>query len=248
MQKVWIWVLACLWILPVAAQDADADRPLLRGTVLYRNSPVPNENVINSTAGLATITDERGEFAIPARLGDELVFMALNYELKVVTVDAPTLQRNRLVVEVNEKVTQLDEVTVSPEDQQEFLRLQNEEFKQFDYEPDATSEVINIAEDPTVRGMQNGLNFVNLFKLLTGTYKKSAADEGPTLKMSDVLRQIYDDAFFIRDLRIPPERIADFLTYCDAQLPPRSLLRKENEFELIDFLVNQSEAFHKTLE
>ena len=76
------------------------------------------------TAGIATITDGDGRFAIDAKLGDELVFMALNYELKIVEVDEATLRRNRLVVEVNEKITQLDEVTVSPEDQEEFLRLQ----------------------------------------------------------------------------------------------------------------------------
>ena len=42
----------------------------------------------------------------------------------------------------------------------------NEEFKQFEYETDATGEVQNIALDPTVRGMQDGLNFVNIFKAL----------------------------------------------------------------------------------
>ena len=229
-------------------QAQENDRELLRGTVLYRNTPVPSENVINTTAGRATITDERGEFAIAVREGDELVFMALNYELQVVTVSAEMLQRNRLVVEVNEKVTQLDEVTVSPEEQQEFLRLQNEDFKQFDYEADETSDFQNIAQDQTVRGMQYGLNFVNLFKLLTGTYKRQNPQEPIALKMSDVLLQIYDEAFFVQDLKIAPDRIGEFLTYCDSQLPPRSLLRKENEFELIDFLVTQSEAFRNTQE
>ncbi|WP_088342278.1 hypothetical protein [Robiginitalea sediminis] len=247
MKKLLILALTLGIFSPVAAQDED--RELLRGSVLYRNTPVPNENVINTTAGLATITDDSGAFTIPVKLGDELVFMALNYELEVVEVSEEILRRNRLVVEVNEKVTELDEVTVSPEEQQEFLRLQNEDFKQFDYDTDETSEFQNIAEDQTVRGMQYGLNFVNIFKLLAGTLKKDTAEEqAPTLKMSDVLVQIYDEAFFIRDLKIPPDRIGQFLDFCDNQMPPRSLLRKENEFELIDFLVKQSDAFRKTME
>ena len=237
------------WILLSAAQltAQEDDRTLLRGTVLYRNSAVPNENVINTTAGTATITNENGTFAIPVKLGDELVFMALNYQLEIVEVDAEILKRNRLVVEVNEKVTELDEVTVSPEQQKEFLRLQNEDFKGYDYETDETTEFQNVAEDPTVQGMQYGLNFVNIFKLLAGTLKKEPEQAAPELKMSDVLSQIYDDIFFVRDLKIPPDKIQEFLYYCDDQLPSRELLRKENEFELIDFLVNQSEAFRETL-
>lgn len=248
MKKIVILLLLALPWVPLQSQDDE--RNLLRGTVLYRNSAVPNENVINTTAGIATITDDQGRFAIDAKLGDELVFMALNYELKIVEVDAATLRRNRLVVEVNEKIMELDEVTVSPEDQEEFIRLQNEDFKGFEYETDETSEVVNIAQDETVRGMQYGLNFVNIFKLLAGTLKKDQADDetASTLLMSDVLRQIYDDTFFIRDLKLPPDKIQEFLYYCDTQMPSRTLLRKENEFELIEFLVTQSDEFRKTLQ
>ena len=143
--------LFCLLIYSMAAQEED--RNLLRGTVLYRNSVVPNENVINTTAQLATITNERGEFAIPVKEGDEVVFMAVNYQLQMVKITADIIQNNRLVVEVTEKVTELDEVVVSPEDQEEFIRLSNEDFKGFDYETDQTTQVVNIAEDMTTRGM-----------------------------------------------------------------------------------------------
>lgn len=246
MKKIYL-ILACL--MAVAWTSAQDDkRPLLRGTVLYMNMPVANENVINNTAGQGTITNEKGEFAIPAKEGDELFFLALNYQMKQVVVDAEILKRGRLVVEVNEKVTELEEVTVSPEDQQEFLRLRNEDFKGYDYDTDETTEFTNIAESQTVRGMQYGLNFVNIFKLLAGTLNKEATPEAPGLKMSEALRHVYDDAFFVQDLGIPQDKIDEFLYYCDAQMPPRTLLRKSNEFQLIDFLVTQSEAFRKTLQ
>jgi hypothetical protein len=206
---------------------------------------VPNENVINTTAQKATITDEQGRFAIEVKEGDELVFMALNYQLELVKITPEIIRNNRLVVEVTEKVTELDEVVVSPEDQEEFIRLSNEEFKGFDYETDETTEVVNIAEDPTVRGMQYGLNFVSIFKLLANAIEGDKKQEVTPLKVSEVLRQVYDDNFFVRDLQIPQDRIDAFLIYCDNQLPPRTLLRKENEFQLIDFLVSQSEAFRE---
>ena len=225
----------------------DPDRRPLRGQVLYRNVPVPNENVINTTAEKATITNDKGEFLIQVKLGDELVFTAINYQIEIVKVTAEILERNRLVIEVNEKVTELDEVTVSPENQKKFLELQNEEFKQFEYETDATGEVQNIALDPTVRGMQDGLNFVNIFKALFLSKDKDTTQDKEPLKVSYVLRQVYDDDFFVQDLQLPQDKIDAFLIFCDDKLPAQSLLRKDNEFQLIDFLVTQSKEFRKGL-
>jgi hypothetical protein len=223
------------------------DRQPLRGQVIYRNVPVPNENVINTTAERATITNDKGEFLIYVKEGDELVFTAVNYQIEILKVSAEILKRNRLVVEVNEKVTALDEVTVSPENQKKFLQLQNEEFKEYVYETDATSEFRNVALDPDVQ-MRDGLNFVNIFKALFLSGDKNNGAEREPLKVSEVLRQVYDDDFFVRDLLLPQDKIDAFLLYCDSRLPAQSLLRKDNEFQLIEFLVNQSKEFRKGLD
>lgn len=222
-------------------------RTLLRGKVLYRNSNVPDQNVINSTSERATITNDNGEFAIWVKEKDQLVFTSVNYEIEVVNITAEIIANNRLVIEVTEKVTALDEVVVSPENQKEFLELKNEEFKGFEYETDQTSEIENIALDPTVRGMKDGLNFVNIFKALYKVVAGPSTAEKPPLLVSDVLRQIYDDEFFLVDLKLTKEQIDPFLYYCDEKLPAPTLLRKDNEFELIDFLITQSESFKEEI-
>lgn len=221
---------------------AQEDRQLLRGKVLYRNTNVPNENVINSTSAQATITNDEGEFAIMVKVGDQLVFTALTYQLEIVVITDEILANNRLVVEVNEKVQELDEVVVTPENQERFLQVKNEDFKQFDYEIDRSTEVENIAESRTVRGMRDGLNFVNIFKALFKSQEADGQQRAP-LKVSEVLRHVYDDEFFVVDLRLPQNKIDAFLLYCDDKIPSQTLLRKENEFQLIDFLVTQSKAF-----
>lgn len=221
----------------------EEDRRLLRGQVLYRNSNVPNEHVINSTAELATITDEDGRFSIPVKLGDELVFTSLTFQLEFVEVTEAILANNRLVVEVNEKVTELDEVVVSPENQERYIQLKNEEFKEYEYETDPSTEVVNIALDPTVRGMRDGINFVNIFKALSKLGASPEEEEGTRLQVSTVLRQVYDDRFFVSDLNIPQEKIDDFLFYIDDKTPAYSLLLKDNEFQLIEFLVNESKSY-----
>ena len=245
--KKLLFLLPVILFITVGYAQTDVRRPL-RGQVMYRNVPVPNENVINTTAERATITNEKGEFLINVKEGDELVFTAVNYQIEILKVSAEMLVKNRLVVEVNEKVTELDEVTVSPENQKKFLQLQNEEFKQYAYETDATGEVQNIALDPTVRGMQDGLNFENIFKALFLSKNKDNGEARTPLKVSEVFRQVYDDDFFVQDLQLPQDKIDAFLLYCDDQLPTQSLLRKDNEFQLIDFLVTQSMEFRKGLD
>jgi len=211
------------------------------------SSNVANENVINSTSGDATITDDNGEFIIAVQEGDQLVFTAVNYQLEIVKITPEILVNNRLVVEVNEKVRELDEVVVTPDNQERFLQVQNEEFKEFTYDIDRGTEVENVAESRTVRGMQDGLNFVNIFKALFKS-QNAAGQERPPLKVSEVLRHVYDDEFFVADLRLPQDKIDAFLLYCDDKIPSQTLLRKENEFQLIDFLVTQSKEYLATLE
>ncbi|MGB1713651.1 MAG: carboxypeptidase-like regulatory domain-containing protein, partial [Flavobacteriaceae bacterium] len=80
-------------------------------------------NVVNNTSGQATITNEDGEFEMKVRLNDRLVFSSVQYEIRSTTIDKDILQKSRLVIDVNEKVTELDEVVVTPENRQKFLDL-----------------------------------------------------------------------------------------------------------------------------
>lgn len=217
-------------------------RQWLRGQVLYRGSNVINENVINTNTQMATITDGDGRFMIQVKVDDQLVFTAVNYELEVVKITEEILANKRLVVEVNEKVTELDEVVVNPENQQKFLELKNEKFKGYEYEIDRTTEVENVAGTSQNDRIQGRLNFVNIFKAIFQS-KNQDTGEAIQLKVSDVLRQVYDDEFFVVDLNLPQEKIDAFLVYCDDKIPSQSLLKKENEFQLIDFLVTESKNY-----
>ncbi len=238
-------IFLLLFTLAITAQEGN--RQILRGQVIYRGSNVANENVINSNTEMATITNDDGRFAIRVKEGDQLVFTAVNYQLMVVKITQEILDKNRLVVEVNEKITQLDEVVVSPENQEKFLEVNNEKFKDFEYEIDRSTEVQNVAQSQIERGMTDGINFVNIFKAIFNSKNKNKEESKP-LKVSEVMRQVYDDEFFVSDLKLPQDKIDAFLLYCDDKMGSQSLLKKENEFQLIDFLVTHSKTFKASLE
>ena len=225
-----------------AQQSKSPELHLLRGQVLYRNSFVQDEAVVNSTRDFSTITDQNGAFEIYVAVGDELVFKAVNYQLEVVKITTNIIQNNRLVVEVTERVNQLDEVVVGPENQQKFIELKNEEFKGYDYGIDRSTPVQNTVLSPSATGMRDGLNFVAMYKLLKSLLF-STDPETPSVPLSKALRTVYEDDFFLNDLGLELAEIELFLKFCDEAIPARELLRKENEFELIEFLVNSSATF-----
>ena len=242
-------LLTILFIAFISIQLSaqENNRVLLRGQVLYRDNFIPNENVVNITTQKATITNNNGEFEIYVKVGDELVFTAVNYKIRSIVINDDILKKNRLVVEVKEKVTQLDEVVVGPENKEAFIKLKNEEFKQFNYEEDASTEIRNTALSINEKGFKNGIDLKNIFKAIFKANSENEETPKKELKLSNVLRQVYDDDFFVKDLNIPSNRINEFLYYCDEKMPSRLLLKKDNEFQLIGFLIEQSKSYRKIL-
>ena len=234
--------LLLLFTAVFAAAQQDY-RTWLRGKVLYQDSSVVAANILNTNSENATITDDNGEFAIEVKLGDELIISSVQYEIRAIIITKGILQRNRLVVDVNEKITALDEVVVSPTRPEKFLDLQEEEFKKFDYTSDKSTRVEN--EILRKNQLYEGVDFVNIFKLMYKSLRKKKADEGDefTYAPSDVIRQIYPDTFFTEELNVPQDQIGLFLEFIDDRLEAKDLLKKENEFQLMDFLIKQSEKF-----
>ena len=231
----------------VFSQD---ERTWIRGKVLYKNINVVSANVVNNTSGQATITNEDGEFEMKVRLNDRLVFSSVQYEIRSTTIDKDILQKSRLVIDVNEKVTILDEVVVGPENTEKFLDLKKEEFKRVDYIADKSTRIKN--EILKAGTFNNGLNFINLYKAIAKSSNKVELDKkninSLKYKPSDLIREVYDDSFFVTTLGIKKDSISEFLLYCNDRFPSKVLFKKSNEFQLIDFLINQSEKFKKILE
>ena len=242
-----IFLVILLLISLNITNSQDDYRTWIKGKVLYKNVNVSSANVINNTSQKATTTDDDGEFEIEVKLNDKLIFSSVQYQIRELNITKEILQRNRIVIDVNEKVNELDQVVITPENQQKFLDLKEEEFKRFDYSFDKSSRVTNVINEQGK--LKDGINFVNLYRLISNSLKNSSEENQTNFKYnpSDLLRELYDDIFFTKNLLIPSDKINEFLLYCDDNFPDRILLNKDNEFELIEFLVKQSKKFIKNI-
>ena len=97
-------------------------RRLINGKLLYRNNNVIAANVINNSSQFNTITDSNGEFQIDVSEGDKIIFSSVEFKIKSITITEKILNKNRLVVNITERVNILDEIVISPENVEKFLR------------------------------------------------------------------------------------------------------------------------------
>ena len=222
------------------------DRRPLKGQLLYKNTKVVAANVVNNTAQTNTITDSEGAFEIDVLLGDEIIFSSVQYRIRSVKITEDILSKNRLVVSVNENINELKEVVVTTEDVEKFLDLKEEEFKGFDYEKDKSSKLVNKAYND--RQLSDGIDFVNIAKLLARALGNKSSDEQMRMKPSEILPLVFEDDFFAVDLGLDKSQVISFLEFIDNRMKTGELLKKDKEFQLIDFLINESKEFKNDLE
>lgn len=238
---VFLWFLLLLSVL-VFGQER---KPII-GQLLYKNTKVVAANVVNNTAQINTITDSDGMFEIDVVIGDEIIFSSVQYQIRAVKVTPEIMKKNRMVVSVEENIRELREVVVTTEDVERFLDLKEEEFKGFDYERDKSSKLVNRAVRDQV--LTNGLDFINIAKLFAKAFAGKTQEEKLRMKPSEVLPLVFEDSFFVNDLQLKNDEVIGFLNYVDGQMKTSSLLKKEKQFQLIDYLINMSEKYKASKE
>lgn len=217
------------------------NRELIQGKVIYRNIDVPAANVINNTAQSSTITNDQGEFEIYAKEGDEIIFSSVQYIIRTVRVNKEILENKRIIVQINQRVRELDEIVVTPEDTQKFLDLKEEQFKGFDYIADKSTKIKNVLTDN--RQVVNGLNFVNIFKLLSSIVDAKSDEEKLNIIPSEVLPYVLEENFFSGVLELESFEIIDFLSKLDSDTEMKNLILEKNQFLIIDYLLNKADTY-----
>jgi hypothetical protein len=222
------------------------DRRPLKGSLFYKNTAVVAANVVNNTAQINTITNSEGEFEIEVAVGDEIIFSSVQFKIRAVIITPEVLAKNRLVVSVNENITELKEVVVTTEDVERFLDLKEEEFKGFDYEQDKSTRINNKLTDDRV--LTNGIDFVNIAKLILKAINSKPEEEQMRIKPSEVLPLVFETSFFEQDLELKKDQVVGFLEYIDTQMKTSALLKQSQQFQLIDYLISQSKTYKDILQ
>ena len=265
--------LACLLLVLIFVQITYAqsdDRIKISGSI---EVPVGDEpqgiSIFNLNSREGTISNSEGKFVISVAENDTIKVFAVQFQEFSVIIDKRVLETKRLNIYVSDLVNRLPEVLVSPYDLTGKLNVDIEKLEvvqlpvnvEVDYPQDIYANVENVVDLSKApknqalafsqRRLVNGLNFVNLFKTLLISNKQYDISNpySKSTKAIDLeLRQLYDDEFFKEYFKIELDDIPAFINYADRNGLDEEMLRKGNELDLIDFLMDQSKKFKKQLD
>lgn len=216
----------------------------IRGRVFCNKIALQNIDIINFSSKKNSTTDSDGGFDIVASNGDILLLLSNDFIDLKITLSQKDFDQNNIIINLERKPIEIEEIQVKS--------IQNMKV-QFTPEELAYAKMANREAAPKVKGVYtgeiiDGLNFIEIFKLLFGSSKKKKDKITQSLKVSFneyALLQLDRDAFFMRKLHLKPEELYLFLSFCEKDTRSHLIIENKNLLETIEFLMNKNIEFKK---
>ena len=229
-------------LIPIISQAQ-----IIKGIIYDDEATVKGVKIINRTQNILTYSDDQGAFQIEAQLSDVLVINSYFHEQQFITLTQPYFE-NDVVIELKKITNELDEVEVTKVQEKMFdsLGLQN-----------TTAKQGQIAYKKRTFGsgdnLQPTLDLIAVAKLIGSLFKnKNKKPDVVYVTPEDLVTLFETNTYFNQkylssQLDIPKPYQQLFFDYFSAQQLEVSILKKENEFKLVDALLIHSTAFKNIL-
>ncbi len=219
----------------------------LSGKVYDTKTVVKDMKVINKTQNILTVTNKDGDFNITAKVNDTISFQSIFYHpLEVVLKQSHFDDIN--VFEVEEIVSELDEVEIQSEPEQPV-------FEEETYNQNLQNLIKeDIKRNPGLYqppNAQYGVDFIYLIGQVVKLFKKKNKHKTPvyhpvTYKQMDSLfskSSFFNKQLVTENLKIPEDKAKLFYDFCSAKGISSELLKDENKMQLLEKLVVNSQLF-----
>jgi len=240
----------------------EGDDKVLQGRVTSTDKDVVGVVVQNITTEDAVITDLEGNFSIRVRVNDTLVFSAVHFLRKSIPVSKALFQSNFVEVPMQEFVNQLKEVVVSPYDLTGDL---SKDIDRVTLEKDVSAEALNLPNAhqrvPTqnerrlkqaTAGKFNVGMLLNppidpLINAITGRTKmlKNRVKVDKSYAQTQRVQGYYADSLFVTTLKIPMEKIDDFMYFCEVDETFQAAVNSQDKLRIWDVMVQKSRAYRE---
>jgi hypothetical protein len=247
--------LLCLFFLLIStslgAQQLFSKK--LDGRVYSNDGDVAATNVQNITANRGTITDIDGFFSITANWNDTLVFSAVQFQKKEIVITKEILQQRFINVPLEDALTQLDEVVVTP------YNLTGDITKDLDLisiDPVVTASTLGLpnayvtpiskAERELYAATANPLmSFDPLINAITGRTKmlKLRVARNKLYSRTEQVKAFYADSLFRIDLKIPKDKIDDLLYFCEVDPIFQTTVDTRDRLRIWDYIRKKSVVY-----
>lgn len=239
--------ILCLLFFCQFSFGQNENRKSLHGQFINESALVDNGYVFNLNSKTRTFISNQGFFDILAKAKDTLLVSSASFKSKKIVIQDKDFSKPLFVVNLETQTTLLKEVIVKRKAEIKPITGGSQGIVDMQFFDDAKSSPVNrtMPSDGTI---ENGMDFVRIFKMVSKVFKNDSAkrtDLNPDVDFSDVVSKGMDAYFFTNTLGLKNDEIGLFLDYCENDPKSKSLLKEEDEFLLIDFLITKNEEFKR---
>ncbi len=230
----------------------------LQGKVYSIDGDVAATHVLNTTTKKATITDIDGFFSIQANLNDTLIFSAVQYKKKELVITVEVLAQKTLSISLEESLTILDEVIVTPYNLSgdigkdlQVIKTEQVVTAQTIGLPNAYARIPSKAERELFAATANPfMSFDPLINAITGRTKmlKKRLARDKVYSRTQRVKEFYPDSIFRIDLKVPENKIDDLLFFCEVDSTFQSVVDTHDRLKIWDFIRKKSIIYRKNNE
>ncbi|MCG2418169.1 carboxypeptidase-like regulatory domain-containing protein [Aequorivita sp. F47161] len=249
----------------------DIDRTKVAGKIhVPQGEDAEGISVYNISAQKGTITNPDGSFEIELAENDRVQILALQYQSFTVIIDKGIIERKTMNIFLNPAVNQLEEVVVRPYDLSGNINVDVKKiptynvtkdwdlsYKNLEYGytfvPDDKTAISGNAAEEALHGnaLTNGANVLALLGGVANLLFPKGNKISPVEKQDDIntvsnnIQQRFSRDFIEANFGIPDEKAVDFLFFAQENGLDKTLLKPENEMQLMEFLFKKSEEYKK---
>lgn len=192
-----------------------AQQKELSGKIIDNTTSIPNAHILNLTTQKGTFTNKNGDFLILANLNDVIQISSISHEVHKFTVSKSNLDTKKILIELKVKNNLLDEVIIKS------TQLTGNLLSDIQKTPrnygDELSQQINLKYKELAKHIKIPSNYGLSFSLGRNTGKKrlqkrKQLDE--KIEFPNKLIAHFGSYFFTEELKIPNDKIHNFIDYC----------------------------------
>lgn len=219
------WFVVLLFFATFSTWSQTRNEKLLRGKIVADSVSVVRIDVVNLGNEKVTVTNNKGEFSILAKVDDILVFSSMTLEMKRMLVDEDDLKSETITIYMTPKINELNEVIVKKNAAEGISIIPGQKH----YTPaerklyTATSGLLDAP--------------LNWLSGRTEMLKKEIIVERKE-RMLNKVGVLYDDKYYIQTLKVPEIYIDDFQRYIIEDKEFAAALKVKNRTMML-FLISK---------
>jgi hypothetical protein len=220
----------------------------ITGFIYDNEAPISGAKIINRTQNILTYSNDKGAFQIEAKVNDVLVINSYFHDQEFISLNSSHFEED-LVIELKKITNELDAV--------EIRKVKEKMFDSISISS-TTAKQGQIAYKERTFGSGDNLlptlDLIAVAKLIGKLFKKKNTKPDVIYVAPEDLVTLFEtntyfnQKYLTTQLDIPKPYQQLFFDYCSAQRLNITILKKQNEFALVDALLIHSKAFKKILE